>query len=154
MSLGSKLQKLRKSKNLSQEAFADIMKVSRQSVSKWELDQTFPEISKLIEIADYFQITLDDLLRDNQAEALNVNKSQEEEYIGYQESVRAADKNLLQYIRSLPMRIKLTLFIVVTVLFLYVSYRVGDYTALIAYLCSALAAAIVRRWKAERYLRE
>ena len=71
MSLGQKIQKLRKEKNLSQEAFADIMKVSRQSVSKWELDQTHPEMNKLIEIADYFQITLDELLRDHQASSVN-----------------------------------------------------------------------------------
>lgn len=150
MSLGLKLQKLRKSKNLSQEAFADIMKVSRQSVSKWELDQTYPEVSKLIEIADYFQITLDDLLRDSQKEPMDDIKSIEEAQIGYKASVKETDRNLIQLIRSLPVRVKITLFIVVTLLFFYISYDIGDYTAFIAYLSSALAATIIRRLKAER----
>lgn len=64
MTLGEKIQRLRKSKQLSQEAFADIFMVSRQSVSKWELDQAVPEIDKLIELTKYFQITLDELIRD------------------------------------------------------------------------------------------
>ena len=68
MSLGARIQKLRKSRQLSQEAFADIMKVSRQSVSKWELDQACPEIKKMIEMADFFHITLDELLRENSDE--------------------------------------------------------------------------------------
>lgn len=78
MTLGEKIQKLRKSKQLSQEAFADIFMVSRQSVSKWELDQAVPEISKLIELAEYFQITVDELVRDSdrkeKPDAMEVDK--------------------------------------------------------------------------------
>lgn len=64
MTLGNKIQELRKNKYLSQEAFAEIMGVTRQSVSKWELDQSYPAIEKLVEIADFFGISLDDLLRE------------------------------------------------------------------------------------------
>jgi len=64
MTLGNKIQELRKKKSLSQEAFAEIMGVTRQSVSKWELDQSYPAIDKLVEIADFFGISLDDLLRE------------------------------------------------------------------------------------------
>jgi DNA-binding transcriptional regulator YiaG len=42
MTLGTKIQELRKKQSLSQEAFAEIMDVTRQSVSKWELDQSCP----------------------------------------------------------------------------------------------------------------
>ncbi len=149
MSLGLKIQTLRKSKNLSQEAFADIMKVSRQSVSKWELDQTYPEINKLIEIADYFQITLDELLRDNQSEISSDLKLKEENYYRLNETPKDGEKTLLQRIRSMPIRVKLSMYILVTLLFFYVSYQIGDYTAFSAYLCSALAAFIVRRLKGE-----
>lgn len=64
MDFKMKLQKLRKSRGLTQEEFSEIMNVSRQAVSKWESGQSFPEIDKLIEISDYFQVTIDYLIRD------------------------------------------------------------------------------------------
>ncbi len=149
MSLGLKIQKLRKSKNLSQEAFADVMKVSRQSVSKWELDQTYPEINKLIEIADFFQITLDELIRDNQSDTAKDLSLKEENYNGLNDAPKDQEKSLLQRIRSMPRRMKVAMLIVVAVFILYVSYRIGDYSAFIAYLSSALAVSIIRRLKGE-----
>lgn len=62
MTLGSRIQLLRKQKSLSQEEFANSMGVTRQSVSKWELDQSYPAIDKLIEIANFFHISLDEML--------------------------------------------------------------------------------------------
>lgn len=62
MTLGSRIQLLRKQKSLSQEEFANSMGVTRQSVSKWELDQSYPAIDKLIEIANFFHISLDEIL--------------------------------------------------------------------------------------------
>ncbi len=149
MSLGLKIQRLRKSKNLSQEAFADIMKVSRQSVSKWELDQTYPEISKLIEIADFFQITLDELLRDNQSDTSNDISLKEENYIRINEAPKDEEKTLLQRIRSLPKRMKIMMLFVVGLLIFYLCYLAGDYSAIIAYMSSALTVSIIRRLKGE-----
>lgn len=48
LSFSEKLQRLRKEKGLSQEQLAELLDVSRQSVSKWESGQTYPEINKLI----------------------------------------------------------------------------------------------------------
>ena len=67
MSFGENLQKLRKSQGMSQEQLADRLEVSRQAVSKWESDQGYPEISKIIQIGDMFDISLDDLLRDGRS---------------------------------------------------------------------------------------
>lgn len=64
MTFGEKLYELRKEKSISQEQFAEVMKVSRQAVSKWELSQTYPEMDKLIEISNYFEVTLDFLIKD------------------------------------------------------------------------------------------
>ncbi len=61
---GNKLQEIRKKNGLSQEAFAEILEVSRQSVSKWESGQVYPEINKIIFISQYFNISLDELLKD------------------------------------------------------------------------------------------
>lgn len=64
LSFSEKLQTLRKEKGLSQEQLAELLNVSRQSISKWESGQTYPEINKLIIVSDLFEITLDDLVKD------------------------------------------------------------------------------------------
>lgn len=64
MKFSEKLQKLRKEKNYSQEQLADMLDVSRQSVSKWESGQTYPEMDKLISLCKIFGCTMDDLVND------------------------------------------------------------------------------------------
>ena len=64
MKFSEKLQKLRKEKGLSQEQLADMLEVSRQSVSKWESGTTYPEMDKLLMLCKIFNITLDDLTND------------------------------------------------------------------------------------------
>lgn len=62
MTTGEKLQKLRKDNNYTQEELADIMNVSRQSISKWESDVAFPETEKLIALSKLYHCTIDYLL--------------------------------------------------------------------------------------------
>ena len=62
MTTGEKLQKLRKDHNYTQEELADIMKVSRQSISKWESDAAFPETEKLLALSKLYHCTIDYLL--------------------------------------------------------------------------------------------
>ena len=73
MKFSEKLQYLRKSNNMSQEKLADMLDVSRQSVSKWESGQTYPEMDKLISMCSIFKCTLDDLTNDEITE-ININK--------------------------------------------------------------------------------
>ena len=63
MTLGQKIAMLRTGAKLSQEQLAGKLEVSRQSVSKWESDQSLPEIGKVVQLADLFHVTTDDLLR-------------------------------------------------------------------------------------------
>lgn len=66
MSFGQNLQYLRRLHNkMTQEELADIMHVSRQTVSRWELDGTYPEMDKLIELCRLFSCTMDDLVRND-----------------------------------------------------------------------------------------
>ncbi len=66
MHFTTNLQALRKTHgNLSQEALADRMNVSRQTVSKWESGAAYPEVEKLIALSDFFHCTLDQLLRED-----------------------------------------------------------------------------------------
>ena len=64
MTIGEKITHLRNSANISQEALADKLSVSRQSVSKWEMDQAQPQIDKILQICELFNISCDELLYD------------------------------------------------------------------------------------------
>lgn len=69
MTFGEKLQKLRKAQGLSQEELAGRLSVTRQTISKWELDQSTPELGLLAQISDIFGVTTDYLIKDAPAEA-------------------------------------------------------------------------------------
>lgn len=64
MTLGQKIAVLRTAMQISQEQLAERLDVSRQSVSKWESDQSVPEVSKILQLSYLFNVTTDDLLRD------------------------------------------------------------------------------------------
>ena len=64
MTIGEKITKLRIAANISQEKLAEQMEVSRQSVSKWEMDQALPQIEKVLQLCELFDITTDELLQD------------------------------------------------------------------------------------------
>ena len=64
MTLGDKLSKLRKENNYTQEQLADFLGVSRQAISKWESNITYPETDKLVRMSKLFHCTTDYLLLD------------------------------------------------------------------------------------------
>lgn len=66
MTLGDKLSKLRKENNYTQEQLANVLGVSRQAISKWESNLTYPETDKLIRISELFECSLDYLLKDTE----------------------------------------------------------------------------------------
>lgn len=72
MKLSEKIYEQRKRLNLSQEALSDKLEVSRQSVSKWESEQATPELEKLIQMAQLFGISLDELITDKISESKNI----------------------------------------------------------------------------------
>lgn len=63
MSIAHRIQTLRKSKGISQEELADKIGVSRQAVSKWESEQSTPDIEKIILLSEFFGVTTDFLLK-------------------------------------------------------------------------------------------
>ncbi len=65
MTFSEKLLLLRRQKGMSQEQLAEMLDVSRQSVSKWEAQQTLPEPSKIILISEIFGVSIDQLLKDD-----------------------------------------------------------------------------------------
>lgn len=63
MNIADRIQNLRKTKGISQEELADKVGVTRQAVSKWESEQSTPDIEKIIIMSDYFKVTTDYLLK-------------------------------------------------------------------------------------------
>ncbi|MDD2371622.1 MAG: helix-turn-helix domain-containing protein [Firmicutes bacterium] len=81
--LAENLKKIRKENNLSQEQLAEELKVSRQAISKWESGNTYPEMEKILQICNKFNLDINDLLNNN----INEIKSEQE-----------SKKNLNKYI--------------------------------------------------------
>ena len=65
MNFGQNLKNLRKSKNMSQEELAEKVMVSRQSVSKWETGEAYPEMNHILELCKIFRCHINDLVNDN-----------------------------------------------------------------------------------------
>lgn len=63
MTIADRIQSLRKSKGMSQEELADAAGVSRQAVSKWESEQSVPDIDKIVILSEIFGVTTDYILK-------------------------------------------------------------------------------------------
>lgn len=89
MTLGEKIAKQRKELNYTQEQLADILGVSRQSISKWESDIAYPETDKLIELGKLFDCSMDYLLKEEVTEKSGVQIS------GFTEKVEEISRNVM-----------------------------------------------------------
>lgn len=74
MEFSKKLYELRKQKGHSQEELAGKLNVSRQTLSKWELGESTPDMEKLILLCDYFDVSLDELVLGKEIEKKIVNQ--------------------------------------------------------------------------------
>lgn len=101
MSFAEKIYALRTQAGMSQASFAEKLQVSRQTVSKWELGTSYPEIDKLVAISDMFHVTTDYLLKDQPA-------SQDEarmdrlvlKFLGYAQDMDHISKDLVNIMRD------------------------------------------------------
>ena len=73
MIFSEKLRLIRKSKGITQDQLAEKLNVSRQAVAKWESGLIYPDISNLIQISDFFNVTIDYLIRDQEC-MVNIEK--------------------------------------------------------------------------------
>ena len=77
MNIADRIQYLRKTNGISQEELADKVGVSRQAVSKWESEQSLPDLEKIIIMSDYFGVTTDYILKGIEPVADKEQKSSE-----------------------------------------------------------------------------
>lgn len=64
MKFNEKLLKIRKERGLSQEELGMELQVSRQTISKWDTGQSYPDFTRLVMLSDFFDMTLDELVKD------------------------------------------------------------------------------------------
>ena len=67
MEIGPRIKEQRELKNWSQDELAEILNISRQSISKWELNKVYPSIDMLIKMSDLFDVSLDELIKGDKA---------------------------------------------------------------------------------------
>lgn len=96
MNFNEKLINLRKSKGLSQEELGAELKVSRQTISKWESCQSYPDFQRLVLLSDYFGLTLDELVKDIDVEEVRNKNINNEKLSSIYDDVNDAKK----YIRA------------------------------------------------------
>lgn len=71
MALGETLTSLRKAKGLSQEQLAEELNITRQTISKWELNQSTPDIPYILQLSDFFGVSTDYLIRGEEAKDIH-----------------------------------------------------------------------------------
>lgn len=76
MKIGNKLNQLRKLSGMTQEQLAEKINVSRQTISKWESDNTSPDLESIVKISKIFHVSLDDLLKEAETSMTNRNNEQ------------------------------------------------------------------------------
>ena len=101
MTLGEKLARLRRENNYTQEQLAQLLEVSRQSVSKWESDLTYPETEKLIRLCQLFDCSLDYLVRDV-PEPDHAPKDQESDGI-FRQTFSLRERKSQRIVRGMPL---------------------------------------------------
>ena len=85
MDIGNQLKKYRKELNISQEILAEEINVSRQTISNWENDKTYPDIQSLVLISEYFKISLDELIK---GDVINMKNQLERSQLEKKEVIR------------------------------------------------------------------
>ncbi|WP_271397528.1 helix-turn-helix domain-containing protein [Salinicoccus roseus] len=84
MEFGNKLKKLRMDEGMSQEDLSRELSVSRQAVYKWESNRGYPDIDNLIRISDIFNVTIDELIRNDKdmKDKISIDEEQAFESLG------------------------------------------------------------------------
>lgn len=83
MNIANRIQWLRKQKGFSQEELADKVGVSRQAVSKWESEQSTPDLEKIIAMSELFEVTMDYILKGVEPASITNRKTIEILYLGF-----------------------------------------------------------------------
>lgn len=74
MNIGKEISNIRQERGMTQEEFGKIFHVTRQTVSNWENEKSYPDLQTLVEISDVFDISLDNLLKEDEKMIQTIDK--------------------------------------------------------------------------------
>ena len=136
--LGEQIYKYRTARGLSQLELAEALDVSRQSISKWETNVAVPELSKLVKMAELFEVTLDELILDKKAEMPAENE------VLVRETVRetVAEVKREEKKTSILKTVFGVIFLVVGILFAGYCLLFGAWLAALAFLTPCVLSAV------------
>ena len=118
MKFNEKLIKLRKAAGLSQEELGNRLNVARQTVSKWELGETTPEMDKLEELSNIFEISIDELVKDDAIPNVITKEINQEKIDSLYKDIGTAKKGIKTYL--IIVRVFCLLFIVIPLIIFFV----------------------------------
>ncbi|MGI5960237.1 MAG: helix-turn-helix transcriptional regulator [Massiliimalia sp.] len=95
MKLGETISSIRKNHNMTQEEFAQIFHVTRQTISHWETEKSYPDLQTLVRISDRFQISLDTMLKEDTAMVQTMDRD-----IAFSKLIRKYTRPLLALLLS------------------------------------------------------
>lgn len=98
MTFNEKLIKLRKASGLSQEELGNKLNVARQTVSKWELGETTPEMDKLEELSNLFEVSIDELVKDSSIPNIITKEMNQEKIYSLYKDFGTAKKGIKTYL--------------------------------------------------------
>lgn len=101
MNFNEKLIELRKSKGLSQDELGNALGVSRQTISKWELAQSYPDFQRLVLLSDYFGLSLDALVKDIDVQDIRNKNLSEKQLSSIYEDVSSAKSTINKVVNIL-----------------------------------------------------
>ncbi len=93
MEIGNKLKKARNEKGITQEHAAEYLGVSRQTISNWENNKSYPDIISVIKMSDFYSVSLDHLLKED-----NIMKQTYQEFLEESTNTVKAKRNLSKII--------------------------------------------------------
>ncbi len=96
MNIGERILKLRKEKGLSQEEVANIIGVSRQTISKWETGESNPDFDKIVPLCDLYNISTDELIRGESNSNVEKNIEKENSELK-EENIEEPKKEIISY---------------------------------------------------------
>nr|WP_181715934.1 helix-turn-helix transcriptional regulator [Carnobacterium sp.]QJS06083.1 transcriptional regulator, XRE family [Carnobacterium sp.] len=100
MALGEKLKNSRINKGFSQGNVAEHLNISRQSISKWENGNSYPDLDNLVRLSEYYEVSIDELLKENQELKMKIEANEleiEEKYrkLAFIRGTSARDEGLI-----------------------------------------------------------
>lgn len=122
MKFGENLRNLRKAKNLSQEELAEKVGVSRQSISKWECGEAYPEMANILKLCDIFHCKLNEIVHNDIVDIDSLDEEVKMSVVKFKKEKQRKIKNLSKAI--------------------YIISRIGKIIAIIGIICTIFIMAI------------